>query len=321
MPRDDREGRGYGGPPPLPKPYKFVSVTRGDIPREKPAGHHLYDANRVSGSITSLITALTPVHVASGQIELTGRQDPPLLKAHVKSGGCPIIPGSSLKGSIRSIVESISRSCIRITRARHEQQPVNVRACQAKENLCVACRMFGALGYQGQVRFSDAVQRENRTETVQVPPFYAPRTRERIYYEGAQIKGRKFYEHGELATGNVPIETCPQGSHFDFTIHFENVTKGELGLLLISLGQGGPKLHPKIGGAKPACCGSIEIVLTELKVMDIAAAHAKYDAGLVDADVNMYLAMGSELVLPGQLRELSRLLQYPNTLRCPDRNY
>jgi len=321
MPRDDREGRGYGGPPPLPKPYKFVSVTRGDIPREKPAGHHLYDANRVSGSITGLITALTPVHVASGQIELTGRPEPPLIKAHVRSGGCPIIPGSSLKGSVRSMVEAITPSCIRVTRARYDQQPVKARACQTKESLCIACRMFGALGYQGQVRLSDAVQRENRTEPVQVPPFYAPRTRERLYYEGGQIKGRKFYEHGEPATGNVPIEACPQGSHFDFTVHFENVTKGELGLLLIALGQGMPKLHPKLGGAKPACCGSIEIVLTELKVMDTAAAYAEYDAAPVDADVNTYLAKATELVLPGQLRELAELLQYPNERECPDRNY
>jgi len=311
----------YGGPPPQPKPYGFVSVTRERVPRQRPAGHDDFEAGLVSGTITGVITALTPVHVASGQIELTGKREPPLVKAHVRVGGRPVIPGSSLKGSIRSIVEAISASCIRITRARRDQQPREAVACQKLDQLCVACRMFGALGYQGQVRFLDAVLRGNRTEIIQVPSFYAPRPRERLYYEGGQIKGRKFYEHGKLARGNVPIEVCPVGSRFDFSVQFDNLAPAELGLLLIALGQGDSRLRLKLGGGKPACCGSIEIALTQLKVVDMAAAYAQYDATLVEADVNTYLAAARELVLPGQLRELAELLRYPSERECPERNY
>jgi CRISPR/Cas system CSM-associated protein Csm3 (group 7 of RAMP superfamily) len=314
-------GREYGGPPPQPKPYGFVSVTRERVPRQRPAGHDDFEADLVSGTIVGVITALTPVHVASGQIELTGKPEPPLVKAHVRVGDRPVIPGSSLKGSIRSIVEAISASCIRITRARRDQQPKEAVACQKLDQLCVACRMFGALGYQGQVRFSDAVLRGNRTEIIQVPPLYTPRPQARLYYEGGQIKGRKFYRHGKLAQGNVPIEVCPAGSRFDFSVQFDNLTPAELGLLLIALGQGESRLHPKLGGGKPACCGTVEIAVTELKVVDMTTAYFQYDADMKDADVNTYLEAAKELVLPDQLRELAELLRYPSERECPNRNY
>jgi hypothetical protein len=59
----------------------------------------------------------------------------------------------------------------------------------------------------------------------------------------------------------------------------------------------------------------------EMKVVDMAAAYAQYDAVLVDADVNTYLTAARELVLPGQLRELAELLRYPSEQECPESNY
>ncbi len=314
------ERRRRGWQPPLPKPYGFVSVTS-EVPREHPAGHDDFEDGLVSGTIEGVITALSPVHVGSGQIELTGRRDVSLVKGHVRSGGRPVIPGSSLKGVIRSIVEAISPSCLRVTRARRDQQPREALACQDERNLCVACRMFGTMSYQGQVRFSDAVQRENRTDIHKVPPLYAPRSRERLYYEQGQIKGRKFYQHGELASGNVPIEVCPEGSHFEFTVQFDNLTPAELGLLLIALGQGTPKLRPKLGGTKPACLGSIEIAVSRLEVLDMAHAYANYDAPVRTAVPHDYVTAARSLVLSRQLNELAKLLQYPGGRECPERNY
>jgi hypothetical protein len=218
-------------------------------------------------------------------------------------------------------VEAISPSCLRVTRAQRDQQPKEALACQDERNLCVACRMFGAMSYQGQVRFSDAVQRENQTEIRKVPPLYAPRSRERLYYERRQIKGRKFYQHGELATGNVPIEACPEGSHFDFTVQFDNLAPAELGLLLIALGQGMPKLRPKLGGTKPACLGSIEIAVDRLEALDTARAYIDYDAPVRSVNPAEYVTAARPLVLKRQVNELAQLLQYPGGRECPERNY
>lgn len=314
------EWRRRGWQPPLSKPYGFVSVS-GEVRREHPAGHDDFEDGLLNGTIEGVITALSPVHVGSGQIELTGRRDVSLVKGHVRSDGRPVIPGSSLKGAIRSIVEAISPSCLRVTRARPDQQPESAQACRDERNLCVACRMFGAMSYQGQVRFSDAVQRENHTEIHKVPPLYAPRSRERLYYERGQIKGRKFYQHGEPATGNVPIEACPEGSHFDFGVQFDNLTPAELGLLLIALGQGTPKLRSKLGGSKPACLGSIEIAVGRLEVLDMAHAYTDYDAPVHAVGPTDYVAAARPLVLNQQLHELAKLLQYPGGRECPDRNY
>jgi len=193
--------------------------------------------------------------------------------------------------------------------------------------------MFGAMGYQGQVRFSDAVQRENETEITTVPSFYPPRPRERVYFDQEGVRGRKFFYHGEQAPGNVPIEACPAGSNFDFSVHFENLTAGELGLLLIVLGQGDlsegerpaqkpyPKLHPKLGGGKPACLGTIDIALGELLVSDQKLAWSDYDAGLTTETPAPYLAAAGALVLDSQLKDLANILEWPSTRRCPDRNY
>ena len=181
------------------------------------------------------------------------------MKAHFRRNGRLTIPGSSLKGAVRSIVEAISSppSCLRVTRARAAEQPTNVQTCSQKERLCISCRMFGAMGYLGQVRFRDAVLDIGEPTIISTPSLFAPRTRERLYVREGKIVGRKFYRHGTLARGNVPLEACAPDSRFHLRVDFDNLSHAQLGLLLTALGQGEPKLHLKLGGAKPACCGSV----------------------------------------------------------------
>ncbi|MCA1592684.1 MAG: RAMP superfamily CRISPR-associated protein, partial [Acidobacteria bacterium] len=258
-----RYNREDGGQPPLPKPYGFVPISDKNMRQERPAGHDSYKDKLRTGSINGTLVALSPLHIASGGIELTGTQ-PSLVKAHFRRNERPTIPGSSLKGAIRSIVEAISNppSCLRVTQARPDSLPRNIRRCSKADSLCVACRMFGAMGYLGQVRFSDAVLSHGNTEIALLPSLFAPplRARERVYLERGRVKGRKFYMHGQdgkTARGNVPVEVCPAGSRFPLHVDFENLDEAQLALLLVALGQGMPGLKPKLGGVKPACCGSV----------------------------------------------------------------
>lgn len=315
----DRYSR-RGGPPPEQKPYDFVPIVATGIPRSKPVGHDKLANNMLSGQLQGTIVALSPVHVASGQIELTGRQDPPLVKAHVRVNGVPVIPAMSLKGAVRSIVEAISRSCLRVTRVRDDQQPRGVYACNDKNSLCVACRMFGALGYEGHVRFGDAVQQENRTEILLIPTLFSPRPRERIYKDG-MIKGRKFYHHGRLAQGNVPVEVCPKDSHFSLLVDFDNLSPAELGLLLIALGLGTPPLRPKLGGGKPACLGSVEIVPNRLLVRQQGDTFTTYAGSTTEARIEQYLESARQLIVQEQAAKLSDILRYPGTRNCASGTY
>jgi CRISPR-associated protein Csm3 len=316
----ERRGR-FDGNPPAPKPYAFVPVPEGDARRERPPGHDRYRGNLLTGTLQGVILARSPVHVASGQIELTGKQ-PPLVKAHFRRNGQPTIPGSSLKGAVRSIVEAISSppSCLRVTRARSAEQPANVQACTEKERLCVACRMFGAMGYLGQVRFHDAVLEAGEPVIIPTPSLFAPRTRERLYVIGGRVAGRKFYRHGTLARGNVPLEVCPADSRFRLRVDFENLSQAQLGLLLIALGQGEPTLHPKLGGAKPACCGSVEIHVTAAQTVSARAAALDYDAAPQQADIAS-LAGATQLVNRDVLQRLAQVLAYPGEGQCPAGTY
>jgi len=331
-------GRRQRFEPPAPKPYSLVPLTREDIERRRPVGHaEAVKAGLVSGVLHGRLRALTPVHVGSGGFELTKHVDrrlareTPVIKAHVRAGDRRVIPGSSLKGAIRSIVEAISPSCLRITgRASRRKLPrEELRGCRFKDKLCVACRMFGSLGYLGQVRFSDAVQVSGGVEVVYAPPLYAPRPRVRRYYDNrGKVAGRKFYYHGRLAKGDTPLEACPAGSEFTFSVQFDNLEERELGLLLIALGQGEPKLYPKLGGGKPACLGSVEVVIETLEVRGGRKAYLSYETEDetedAPADPAHYVEMAladEKLVLPRQLTALAEVLRYPSDRECPSRNY
>jgi CRISPR/Cas system CSM-associated protein Csm3 (group 7 of RAMP superfamily) len=321
MARFDRSG---GGQPPLPKPYGFVPIPDKRMNPEKPAGHDSYAGNLLTGKIEGTLVALSPIHIASGNIELTGRQ-PSLVKAHFRCGGRPTIPGSSLKGAIRSIVEAISHppSCLRVTQARFDNLPPNVRRCTKPESLCIACRMFGAMGYLGQVHFSDAILQQGDTEVIQIPSLFAPRTREQIYFERGKVKGRKFYMHGQsgkTAPGNVPIEACSVGSQFSLHVDFENLSDSQLALLLTALGQSNPKLFPKLGGGKPACCGSLEV--TNVTVTTVSARAAAVDFDLKVRTENVESLVGATRSIDRDcLNQLAKILAYPGERPCPDRNY
>src|SRR5262249_11753208 len=161
-----------------------------------------------------------------------------------RTNGTLAIPGTSLKGCIRSIVEAISGSSVQVTRARELDR--RYLPARSLDELDVAQRIFGSLGYQGLGRFGDAPQVEGHIVTVPTPQLFRPRSEAvDTYFDGRRPRGRKFYMHGALARGNLPLEACAEGSRFALRAEFENLTPGELGLLLIALGLGEPKLWPK----------------------------------------------------------------------------
>jgi len=307
--------------PPLPKPYEFVPLPEGRIPTSTPAGHHRYQPGRLTGTLAATIVARSPVHVASGLLEPTRDRNYPMVKGHFRTDGTLAIPGTSLKGCIRSIVEAISRSSVQITRSR--DVPRDYQPSRRIDQLDVAQRIFGALGYQGMVRFGDALLENGKPITVPTPQLFRPRS-EAIdtYFDGSRPRGRKFYMHGALAKGNLPLEACPVDSRFGLRMEFENLAAGELGLVLIALGLGEPKLWPKLGGGKPACLGTIEVVDAALTALDTRAAYAEFDAAPQAQEIAPLLEAAQPLVLNTQLGKLAEVLRWPREDRgCPERSY
>jgi hypothetical protein len=238
--------------------------------------------------------------------------------------GQPCVPASTLKGVVRSVVEAITRSCVRVTRVRPHQLPANAAGCRRKENLCVACRMFGSLGFEGHVRFDDAVLEEGRLGLARMPALYAPRSRSGAYYEGGRIKGRKFYKHGRTLTdARKPVEILRPESRLPFRVRFDNLTEAQVGVLLTALGLGEPSFVLKLGGGKPACYGSA-LILDDYDLhvwLGAQGLYERYDVEDAAASPDEYLRKARSLVVEEHLERLKVVWNYDMSRRCPEGNY
>jgi hypothetical protein len=316
--------RRYG--PRAPKPYAFVEIAPlSPEDRRHPNGHERYHPDTVSGRLEATLIVATPLHVSSGGMRMRKGQDPPLVKELTRVNGRPCIPASTLKGVVRSVVEAITRSCVRITRARSVQLPRGAEECRDKENLCLACRMFGALGFEGHVRFGDAVLHEGDggIGITRMPSLYRPRRRAPRYYTSGKVKGRKFYKHGQpVIRANTPVEVIAPQSQLSFTVRFENLTEGEVGVLFTALGQGEREFLLKFGGGKPVCYGSVLVSLNDLQAWEnVRDLYTSYDVEHIARNPSDYVEAARELVLPDRLQRLAEIWAYDMSRECPEGNY
>ena len=311
-----------------PKPFAFVPLPR-RVNRREPIGHDQYHEEHISGQIRGTIEALSPIHIGSGIIDIG--QDVELIKTAVRTGGNVVIPGSSLKGAIRSVVEAISESCVsKVSYQVRRAVPRTFSECRQKNRLCVACRMFGAMGFQGNIAIQDAPHIDGQIGTEYVPELFSPgRYQRRI----RDIPGRKFYMRGEVASGETPVEACKKESRFRFVIQVDNLKQSEWGLLFTALGH--HHEHPfklKIGGAKPVCFGSIDIQIDEIQVVE--QTRERY----LDWNVQQEAARSGDqletwkrecideaaadlLIKQDLLTALARILRYPDDRNCPSGLY
>lgn len=330
------------------KPYEFVSFPPGSPRRSKVEGHHHFATNKLSGTLALRLTARRPVQVACGtqdvlRLKTTGdtvvAQD---VTVRRRGEELHVLPSSSLKGVVRSVVEALSPSCVRVTSWRTRKAlPRRLNACSRVDQLCPACRLFGMSGrarenYGGQVQVEDAVMIEGRTAVVRTPLLWTPaRSRRGLpnrYLEGRETKGRKFYYHGTLAKGPDARLVASTGATFETQLHFENLTAGELGLLLIALGQ-----HPdkpfllKVGAAKPVGMGSVEVQVTGIELLGDVRRSGRAGAGIERLEGNTLRdriqewidqAEPESLLISDALEELWAILRAENLSRpSPEEAY
>jgi CRISPR/Cas system CSM-associated protein Csm3 (group 7 of RAMP superfamily) len=265
-----------------PKPFFWISL-KGRPQKTAPPGHERFQG--LSGWMEIEIEVVSDyLYVGSGQLELRsiqGREQ--VCYVFARQNETLIIPGTSLKGAIRGIVEALSNSCVRI-KARNESVPSRAHeGCEYKkgerEALCPACRLFGTTGYRGRVHFADATPvGEVRPEIIKIADLWPPR----------QIRGRKFYQnkaHQRLdlkpAKNHRFLEAVPKGARFQTNLFFENLLEEELGLLARALGL---DLHPgdpqrvvfafpvKLGGAKPRCLGGVRFIPRRIRLLGEGSA-------------------------------------------------
>ena len=269
-------------------PYDFVPIDWNESPVRKPASPH----NRfsgLSGKIEGTITAETPVFIFDSPRSKSGAES-----FMINQQGQHIIPGSSLKGLFRSLVETVGKGCFLFFHGIYEDKDIDDKIDYSGElpdgfekckttNLCIACRMFGAMHSSdmlslGHVSFNDAVEVcVCKHEAIYTTALMGPKPRHEAFYLDPEqwIAGRKFYFHQPdgiktqhaKTDYNEHITPVDIGSQFAFSLQFTNLETLELKTLLYVLVLEQDIRH-KIGYGKPAGLGSVRFDITKLALID-----------------------------------------------------
>lgn len=205
--------------------------TSVEPPSHAQLGGRVGEQDRLWGSIRLEIETLSSVYVGSGSFTLGEKSD--LARQTVRRKNCPIIPGSSIKGSCRLIYEVLTSS-----------QAPGFNQCDP------AGALFGALGYRGRASFDDAVPTQPcKPKEIKLSVAYPPRRK---------VQGRRFYgaqPKEAVQPQQIPTLAIPSGTLLETYLRFRNVSPGEAGGLLRSLGIASidPEedgFTPKLGGGK-----------------------------------------------------------------------
>lgn len=320
--------------PEFPKPFDFVEFAD-KVSKKSPPGHDSFrTGDHFSGELHYMMAVETMLHVSSGNYALTDKdldmkaknilRD--VYKVTINGDTLPAIPGSTLKGATRAIVEAVTESCIGVTRVNRQELPTSLRSACRPPQLCPACGLFGAMNRQSRLRFSDAVLVEGEAVIARMPALYGPRPwMGRDYRNRArQFKGRKFYFHGHPQPHNqgTYVEVLKPGAILAGDVAFTNLEPAEFGLLLFALGLDG-SFQLALGGGKPVAMGRVKLTAGTLYLYQ-TEAFLDFDAGAetqqkeaLQTTITTYIAAAESLILADQQAQLRKVLDPGNERPAP----
>jgi hypothetical protein len=294
-------------------PYDFAHIDWKRPPeRRRPFWHHrLVDQQGrrlYTGHIDLDIYAETPLFIADPHNSSVDLRKAAL---SIKNNqGEYILPGSSLKGMIRNVVETLGNGCLTLFDGFYERGRVNYSLeqpeakafahCHDNTHLCIACRIFGMLKegshgiFMGKVDIGDA--RSYPEKVYLYDPLYTlalmgPKPHHASFYldESRRIAGRKYYFHhlpdlqpltenkliymaGKPA--NRYIQPLDRDTKFQNRIDFTNLEADEFAALLLALTLEKDMRH-KIGYGKPMGLGSIYLAPTQITLVDYTRRYTQ----------------------------------------------
>lgn len=241
----------------------------------------------ITGRLDLSFTTFGDRYVTPGTGELAVAEDGGrdiLAQGAARSDGRPVLPGSGIKGAVRTLYEILTGSC----------SPTGERSVDCTRDApCSACRLFGPpVGrglklHQGRIGFDDA--RPASADAVEV-------TMERVP-EGHEPHGehtRGDYRLYDLDPGrfwNASAErTVPREpilarevyrGRFEGRAAFWSLSTLELGLLILALGRGPApdvRFPLRLGGVRFHGQGAVEVEVEGLVRVDSALDRTRLDA-------------------------------------------
>jgi len=144
------------------KPYQFVPFPSEQSlrdARKEGVGQDRMQEGLLSGWMELELVTLSPLQVATGItdfVKVAKGEQLALTQVSVKQRDVSdpnrmihltVLPGSSLKGAVRSFVEALSPSCVPIVSSSvRSALPRGLMRCTSVKSLCPACRLFGMSG-------------------------------------------------------------------------------------------------------------------------------------------------------------------------------
>lgn len=230
----------------MSRPYDFIPFLECKSYKEQNKTY--------SGKINLSIRTITPLHISTEQYFVGA------YRKFIRTGDKVIIPGTTLKGAVKSIAEMVSYSCY-FTPKYEKNLRLSVNKYHSPFERCIICSIFGTSGYRSKVRVSDFKMEKGNMDILSMPRLFRPKIDDFYKDEDGNIIGHKIYYHGVediLGKGNMKTECVLKDAVFNGDIIYKDLDEEELSLLAFSLGITGDIQH-KIGYGKPAYYGSVEV--------------------------------------------------------------
>lgn len=236
--------------------------------------------------IGGFIRNVEPLRIGSGREPSLGAPiDLAVLRIQYGDYSLPYVPGSSLKGVVRSMATTIARTmgmpvCTGLARetcmdkkiegpkGKQKMEDVIKRLMSEKseeamkffwEKACLMCKIFGSPGYKGKIYFEDAYPIDEQGRVL------LTRTGART---GIAINRRT---GAAMKHALYTVEYVEPNSRFRFNIYcmsLPNYALGLIGLVLRMMHEG----HVKIGGFKTRGFGRVEIENLRIRSRDFLSS-------------------------------------------------
>jgi CRISPR/Cas system CSM-associated protein Csm3 (group 7 of RAMP superfamily) len=163
------------------------------------------------------------------------------------------LPGSSLRGMVRNMVEVLGAGCARYLEG--VPAPPNLGRC-TEFDACLACRLFGfvegSFAWAGKVRFTDAGPQRVKWVRLQVSPTRPAQERG---------EGWVLFRHSSPHLPNGPVRCVDRGQQFRFRVEYVNLDPEELAVFrfALTLTHRDIDLCHKLGYAKALGLGSCKV--------------------------------------------------------------
>lgn len=206
------------------------------------------------------------------------------------------------------------------------------------KGLCPGCSLFGTTHYRGRVRFGFAHLTSNQAiwygrdknfqggsgAPLTLPLLERPRATWPMPHYAAPIPGRKMYIHhpntaslkeAAPTENNTTIEPLGPENRFSFCVHFENLEKWELGMLLYVL-ELQKNLAHKIGMGKPLGMGSVAIRANHVLLRDTAgklSGNGKKEEYLSHGKKEMGKRFGKDWEKISHIKDMEKAMELPES--------